>query len=236
MSMRITRDSTAPDGRCRGFSLIELIVVVAILAVIAGTALPVVGKSLTRGKIADTRAELAALAPAIGNHFEDTGIFPPTFADLEQNASGTAGWTGPYLKAMLASQPSTTASLARDAWNRDYVVTTSGVSALTILSLGQDGAQGTADDLSQSLDVTPIRRAATLAELRTVNTAITAWNAINLPLAPLSSDYAALLGQLVGGGYLPGGSGTWDTDGWGDAYVSDPPGATPVVAVTSIHF
>ncbi len=218
-----------------GFSLIELIVVVAILAVIAGTTLPVVGKSLTRGKIADTRGELALLAPAIANYFEDTGSFPPTFNDLEQNTAAAAGWAGPYLKALLASQPSTTASLALDAWNRAYVVTTSGGSALTMRSLGPDGVQGTGDDLLQSVDVTPIRRAATLTELRTINTAIAAWNAVNMPASPLPANYASLLSQLVGNGYLPAGTGAYDADAWGDAYVEDPAGASPVVAVRSTH-
>jgi len=235
MSMPNTRRVPGFARPASGFSLIELIVVVAILAVIAGTTLPVVGKSLTRGKIAETRGELLALAPAIGNYFEDTGSFPPTFTDLEQNASGVAGWTGPYLKALLASQPSASTSLAKDAWNRNYVVVPVGSSALTIISLGQDGLRGTADDLTQSVDVTPIRRAATLAELRTINTAITAWNSLNLPAAPLAADYTALLSQLVSGGYLPAGTSSFDSDAWGDAYEPDPPSATPVVAVTSTH-
>jgi len=233
--MRSTPPGPRRARRASGFSLIELIVVIAILAVIAGTTLPMVGKTLTRGKIAETRGELLALAPAIGNFFEDTGSFPPTFTDLEQNVSGTAGWAGPYLKALLSAQSSTSISLARDAWNRDYIVTLSGVSALTITSRGPDGQAGSADDLVQALDVTPIRRAATLAELRTLNAAITAWNAAHPLPATLPVAYAALLARLVTDGYLPAGTATWNADAWGDAYVGDPAGVSPVVAVTSIH-
>jgi general secretion pathway protein G len=224
-----------PASARAGFSLIELIVVIAILTVLAGTTLPTVGRTLTRSRIADTRAELSAMPPALTAYFEDTDSFPPVFGDLEQNLSGAAGWAGPYLRALLAGQPSTTTSLSKDAWNRDYVVSLSGVSELTLTSLGPDGVLGSADDLVQVVDVTPVRRARSVAELKTVNTAITAWNAVNLPATPLSTSYPTLLSTLAANGYLPAGTTAFDTDGWGDPYDADPPGVSPVVAVNSSH-
>jgi general secretion pathway protein G len=217
----------------RGFSLIEIMVVLAILAIVAGTAVPLVGKNVTRGKIAETRAELAAFPTAVSGYFEDTGTLPPTFDDLQQNLAAAAGWAGPYLLAMLSASASTTTSLEQDAWSRDYTVSITGASSLTVTSKGPDGATGGGDDISQAVDVTPVRRAQTLAELKTINIAISAYNALNLPSSPLPSDYASIKSTLVSGGYLPGSTSAYDTDGWGSAYAPDPPGGSPVVAVAS---
>jgi general secretion pathway protein G len=217
----------------RGFSLIEIMVVLAILAIVAGAAVPLVGKNVTRGKIAETRAELAAFPAAVSAYFEDTGALPPTFDDLQQNLAGASGWAGPYLLAMLSANASTTTSLEQDAWSRDYVVAVTGASSLTVTSHGPDGATGGGDDIAQAVDVTPVRRAQTLAELKTINAAIGAYNALNLPGSPLPSDYPSILSTLVTGGYLPGGTSAYDTDGWGSAYAPDPPAASPVVAVAS---
>jgi len=216
-----------------GFSLIEIVIVMAILAVLAGTMVPMVGKTATRGKIAETRAELAALPAAVSAYFEDVGSLPPSFTDLEQNASAAAGWAGPYLIAILSASASTTSSLAMDAWNRNYAVSVTGASTLTVTSLGPNGATGGGDDIVQLVDVTPVRRTQTMNELHTINLAIQAYNSTHLPATPLPGNYPALLSALVTGGYLPGGTSTWDTDGWGAAYAPDPPGGSPVVAVAS---
>ncbi len=218
--------------RTSGFTLIEIVIVLAVLTLLAGTAVPMLGKTATRGRIAETRAELAALPAAVSAYFQDTGSLPATFDDLQQNVSGVAGWAGPYLIAILSANGSTVTSLSLDAWNRSYAVAVTGPSTLTVSSLGPDGVPS-ADDLVQLVDVTPVRRAQTLDELRTVNGAIQAWNAVNLPDYPLPPDYPALLSALVGGGYLPAGSTAWDADGWGSAYVPDPPSASPVAAVAS---
>lgn len=221
------------NRRQSGFSLIEIVIVLAILALVAGTAVPLAGKNVQRSKIAETRAELAALPAAVSAYFEDTGTLPPSFDDLQQDLAGAAGWAGPYLLATLSAHASSSTSLEQDAWSRDYVVSLAGASSLTVSSRGPDGVAGNADDIAQVLDVTPVRRAQTLAELRTINTAVSAWNAANLPLAPLSTDWPTALASLVAGGYLPAGTSAYDADGWGAPYQADPPGASPVVAVTS---
>ncbi len=216
-----------------GFSLIEIMVVLAILAIVAGTAVPLVGKNVTRGKIAETRAELATLPKAVSDYFEDTGALPPTFDDLQQNLAGASGWAGPYLVAMLSANASTSTSLEQDAWSRDYVVSITGASSLTVTSKGPDGVTGGGDDIAQAVNVTPVRRAQTVAELKTINAAIQAYNAVNLPSSPLPSDYPSILSTLVTGGYMPGGTSTYDADGWGSAYAPDPPAGSPVGAVAS---
>jgi general secretion pathway protein G len=128
-----------PARRHAGFSLLELIVVMSILAILAGAAIPVVSKSLTRSRINDTKGRLARLESAIEAYFEDTGMFPPNFDDLEDNDAKVKGWTGPYLRALTAGATGPQSSLDQDAWGNDYLVSTDGKSALIIISQGPDG-------------------------------------------------------------------------------------------------
>lgn len=222
--------------RAQGFTLLELIVAMAILTILAGAAIPVYSRSMKRERTASTKAELVTLDASIRAYFEDTGVFPPTFDDLLTDEEGLDGWTGPYATPAISSGAPEDTGLATDAWGRDYEVTVVNASRLEIRSLGPDAEASTRDDLVQPVDVTPIRRAETLDELATLNAAIAAYNATHLPEFPLSSvSHAARVSSLEAGGYLPGGTSRYDDDGWGDAYVADPLGRSPVVAVTSIH-
>lgn len=219
--------------RERGFSLIEILVVLGILTVMAGAALPVVSKSLTRTRVSETRAELSLLGPAVLAYFEDTGGFPPTFDDLERNASRVAGWTGPYARALLATHPRSDLSLSQDAWGRDYLVVLDGDSELSIVSVGPDGKRNTDDDITLVVDVTPVRRKQTLEELAILNAAILAYNKVRLPDAPLRPALKTILDDLQDAGFLPEGTDRFEKDAWGDAYVPDPLGRIPVVAMKS---
>lgn len=131
--------SSQPARRPAGFSLLELVVVMSILAILAGAAIPVVTKSLTRSRISDTSGRLARLESAVTAYFEDTGRFPPKLLDLEQNLSGASGWVGPYLRALGAGVTGTATALDQDGWGRPYELRLDGASSLVIASLGPDG-------------------------------------------------------------------------------------------------
>lgn len=216
-----------------GFSLIELVVVMAILTVLAGAAVPVVSKGLTRARVQETRRELDELAPALTAYFEDTGRFPPTFDDLERDGADVPGWTGPYLRARVGTSAGTSASLEQDAWDQPYSIGLVDGTALTVTSPGIDGRLGTEDDLALALDVTPVLRRRTLAELALLNQAVAAYNATHLPAAPLPRAMDDLLEALVEADLLPAGLDGLDTDAWGDAYRPDPPDQDPVVILQS---
>ncbi len=227
MAIRYTRTA-------RGFTLMELLVVMGILTILMGTALPMVTRGMKREKIEKTRAELLQIEPAIRAYFEDVEAFPPTFDDLLENSAGVAGWTGPYANVLISSHgDGADVGLEKDAWGENYIVKILGPSRIEIRSGGSDGSDTRTDDIIQYVDVTPVRRAWTLTELAIINDAISAYNATHLPDAPLPTNYASLLAKLEGGGYLPGGTTRFEADGWGEVYVADPVGSTPVVAVTS---
>lgn len=70
------------DGR--GFTLIELIVVMAIVALLVTVALPRYFTHLDRSKEAVLRADLATMRDALDKHFADRGRYPERLEDLAE--------------------------------------------------------------------------------------------------------------------------------------------------------
>lgn len=68
----------------RGFTLIELIVVMAIVALLVTVALPRYFGHLDRSKEAVLRADLATMRDALDKHFADRGRYPERLEDLAE--------------------------------------------------------------------------------------------------------------------------------------------------------
>lgn len=219
--------------RRAGFTILELVIVMSLMAMLVGAALPVTGAILrSKGRRA-TRVEMELLAEAATAFFTDTGQLPADPDELLAD-SGDAGWAGPYVLGAVEEVFGGQSGYAVDAWGNAYGFTRAG-DVLTITSGGADGAIGAGDDdLERVLDVTPVRRALTQERLRVINNAIAHWNAVHLADDPLPVSYATTYARLVGAGLLPDDP-DFRTDAWGADYVADPP-ASPVVRVTSPAF
>lgn len=110
--------------RKRGFTLVELIVVIAIIAVMAAVVSPNAYKAVHKAKIAKTAADMKAIKGALLAYYADTGKFPDPFyykmgayghrnsdcawypfssPPLTANEDNVAGWDGPYLDRVLTS-------------------------------------------------------------------------------------------------------------------------------------
>lgn len=216
-----------------GFTLIEMVVVIAILSIIVGAAVPVTSKVLTYQARKATREELQALADASADYFRDTLEKPADVADLLVDP-GVDGWSGAYLPGVVADSLTGKVGYEVDAWSRGYRVVIEG-DVVSIQSRGEDASWGTSDDLVLDLDVTPLRRTETLDRLRIVNAAVQRYNDERGPMDPgLPANWTAARTMLVTNGYLPGDP-TYQTDAWGDDLVEDPVGDTPVVKVGSVH-
>jgi len=213
-----------------GFTLIELVVVLAILAMLAGAAIPVTSKILTYKARKATREELQLLSDATVEYFRDTKAFPTSVGNLLTSPSLT-GWTGPYLPGVVTDQVTGAVGYEVDAWSRAYVFSRSG-DVVTIRSKGPNGASGDSDDVTILVDVTFVRREETVAELRLLNQAITHYNDAYLATAPLSATWSTAFTTLVAKGFLPNDS-DYRTDGWGAAYVGSVPGVSPLVELVS---
>jgi len=213
----------------RGFTLIELVITIAIIGVLVGAAVPVMSKILTHKARVATREEIQLLANATLEYFRDTRHLPSAISGLSTRA-GVAGWSGPYLPGVATDQNTNRNGYEVDAWSRPYNVSVNG-DQVTLSSLGQDATPNTSDDLTLVVDVTLVRREETLAELKLLNQTIVLYNGLHQLTAPLPQLWSSAFTVLVAAGLLPNDSGLL-TDGWGRAYTPSVAGG-PLVELVS---
>ena len=120
----------------RGFSLIELIVVLVILGLLATVVGPQVMSRLGKGKSEIAKVQIDQLEAALGLFRFDVGRYPTTaegMQALNQNP-GIQNWSGPYLDKK---------NLPKDPWGRDYQYRSPGQNGdFDLYSLGADGIEG----------------------------------------------------------------------------------------------
>ncbi len=216
----------------RGFSLLELIVVVAILSLIAGAAVPVAAKVVERAARTATGGELQQLAAAALEHTRDTGALPASAQALGSDV-GTAGWSGPYLGSLGTDARTGLPGHEVDGWSRPYRFRVAG-SVLQIDSAGPDGTLGNADDLLVRVDAALVRREQTVNTLKILNQAVLNYNAVHQVTDPLPGNWSAALARLVVRGFLPTATG-FEFDAFGSPFVGVPAGLAPLVRVGSTN-
>lgn len=140
---------TSPDERARrrindgqaGFTLVELLVVLAIMGLIAALAAPQVLRYLGSARVSTTQTQLKNVGAALELYYLDIGSYPTKEQGLRSlilAPTSAPGWNGPYLRNEAA---------LKDAWGRDYQYDSSVGKGVTILSLGRDGQpQGEGQD------------------------------------------------------------------------------------------
>lgn len=125
-----------PRSTAAGFTLVELLVVLAILTLLAGLVGPRVLGQLGGAKSKTAAIQIADIESAVGMFKIDVGRFPTTEEGLgalaAKPATVTSGWAGPYLKGTLPTDP----------WGKPYHYQLSPAGTIEILSLGADGAPG----------------------------------------------------------------------------------------------
>lgn len=118
-----------------GFTLVELLLVLVILALIGGLVLPgIIGKA-EGAKVKAAASQVSRLAMAVESYYLDTGTTPESLAQLVTDG-GDAGWNGPYVKE----------SSLKDPWGREYEFRMPGEHGeFDIYSFGADGQPGGED-------------------------------------------------------------------------------------------
>ncbi len=68
--------------RQKGFTLMELLVVLVILSALAGLVAPLVSESVLRAKESALREDLMVIRKAIDGHYADRGVYPDSLETL----------------------------------------------------------------------------------------------------------------------------------------------------------
>jgi general secretion pathway protein G len=121
----------------RGFTLLELLVVLAILGLLAAVAAPRVLTYLGSARADTARLQLNNIATALDLYRLEVGRYPPQGEGLRalvENTAGKGAWNGPYLKKKEA---------VLDPWGRPYQYRSPGEHGeYDLYTLGADNAPG----------------------------------------------------------------------------------------------
>ena len=138
--MQVFVSSHSP--RSRGFTLLELLVVVAIIGLLAAYVGPKYFGQLGKSEQALAKAQIESFDRALASYRLDLGAFPSTqeglAALLAKPAASAAGkWNGPYLSKAVPADP----------WGKPYVYRSPGGKGdYELISYGKDGQPGGVGD------------------------------------------------------------------------------------------
>jgi general secretion pathway protein G len=143
--MRSNKPCTSVYTRGRGFTLLELMVVMLILALISGIAAPRVVKYLNQAKLQTATIQVDALGAAVESFYLDTGRYPTDdegLTALVEAPTGLVTWNGPYVRKRDS---------LLDPWGKPYIYRFPGehgdFDILTLAADGQTGGEGNGTDI-----------------------------------------------------------------------------------------
>jgi general secretion pathway protein G len=119
----------------RGFTLIELMVVIIVLGLLVGLVGPRLFGRVGQSKQAAAKAQIELLGAGLDQYRLDIGSYPNTSQGLDslQRNPGVTNWNGPYLKK----------AVPKDPWGNPYKYRAPGQHGeYDLWSEGADGAPG----------------------------------------------------------------------------------------------
>ncbi|MGB3456451.1 MAG: type II secretion system major pseudopilin GspG [Litorimonas sp.] len=136
------RRKTDPEA---GYSLLEILVVLAIIAILVTLVAPRLFSQVDRSKVTGAQAQARSLRLALDSYRLDIGRYPTQeqgLSVLVQAPDGSPNWFGPYLDGEIPLDP----------WGNSYVYVEPGLDAAgrqlspSVISYGADGAPGGSGD------------------------------------------------------------------------------------------
>lgn len=115
----------------RGFTIIELLIVMAILGMLAVMVAPNLFNQADSARRDAALSQISSLGSALDAYRLDVGQYPDSLEGLVRNTSGRTTWNGPYIRGNIPNDP----------WGNAYVYQSTG-RTYTLLSYAADGRQG----------------------------------------------------------------------------------------------
>ena len=124
-----------------GFTLIEMLVVIVVIAILAGLVAPLVFRNVGDAKVSAAKAQIELLGLALDQYRLDNDYYPSTAQGLEALRTAPTGepparnWRGPYLKKAVPTDP----------WGQPYIYTCpspTNANGYDLVTYGRDGKPG----------------------------------------------------------------------------------------------
>jgi general secretion pathway protein G len=127
-------------SRWRGFTLIEVLVVIVVIAILASLVAPNLFRNVDDARVATAKAQIESFATALDAYRLDNGRYPTTAQGLDAlwqrpEVDPPANWSAPYVRKAIPMDP----------WGHAYVYVSPGrvnPSGYDLLSYGADGQPG----------------------------------------------------------------------------------------------
>lgn len=122
-----------------GFTLVEILLVVVIIGILMGVAMPKLSGQRRRAEISAAKADVEAIGTALRLYELDMGEFPKSIQGLLSAPGNARNWSGPYLEKGMPTDP----------WGNSYVYITPGSHnphSYDLKTLGPDGVES-GDDI-----------------------------------------------------------------------------------------
>ena len=142
--MKLNSTFTAEKStRAQGFTLVEMLLVLVILATLAAIVIPKFAGRSEQAKVTAAQSQLASFQMALDSFEVDNGFYPKSgnLGMLLEQPANCPSWKGPYLQKGIPADP----------WGNAYIYEYPGkhhANGFDMMSMGPDGRSGTEDDIN----------------------------------------------------------------------------------------